>query len=261
MIVPVVLLLGAGGLGLYLRGRAKKKNMLGKVPPEPAAGSLVFFKRGSYYIVIRASTAQRGGPGQDPVGYPPFVWAVFMNDAIAKAPGSTELERVTAAAKDVLPLIAVAALDYADAVERAQRWVQGILGNVPAAPKPADYVVYGRGKGLLTVLIGQVPKLPDDPNVTPQPPFPPLDPPVFVWVLVRSSLLSEHLGAEVGSLLEGDEKVVLGFGQAGIYKDAVKLADDMAKGITFALWGHKPPYGTIDMVAIDAALRRRKKAA
>jgi hypothetical protein len=262
VILPFVIILGgAGGLGLYLRGQAKKKKMLSKVPPEPDAGAVVFFKRGPYYVVVRKSTTQRGGPGQDPVGYPPLVWAVFLNDAIAKAPGATELERVTAAAKDVPPLVAIGALTYDDAVLRSQVWVQGLIGNTPAAPKPAEYVAFGRAKGLLTLVIGQVPKLPPG-DSPPTPPFAPQDPPIFVWVVGASSMLRDAVasGGNVGDVLEGDE-ANFGFGMASTYKDAVKAADDKAKSLSFALWGHKPPYGTMDMIAIDAALRRRKKAA
>jgi hypothetical protein len=245
VIVPLLFVFGAGGLGLWVRARAKKKKMLGKVPAEPKMpGGYVAWKRGSHYVFVEKADSP-------PEVEPPFTWGVVPAEAIDAT--ATTLKVTDQGAI----LVAAGAPDYATAVHMAQRWMQGLLGNAPPAPAPGAGVAYGRAKGLITVVVGQA-VAPPPPGATPQTWKPaPTVPPTFVWAIFASSFLRDNLTVEPNEL---DPNVLLGSGQASSYQEAVKAADEKASGISFALWGHKPPYGTAEMLLADAALRRRKKA-
>lgn len=222
MIVPLLLIAGAGFGGLIAWGRKRKKkaNMLGKVPAEPKLpGGFVTFQRGPYLVFVEKADSP-------PDVEPPFTWGVVPMDDVRKAAGATEAEKAIAAAKGGGLLIAHGAQTYAEAIELAQEWTQGLLGNAPAEPTSGEFVVFGRGKGALTIFVGKVPagNLPTSGK--------------FQWAVLSSAAIAETLSAED---VMKDGPVVAG-GVADTYKDAVKAAEEKIAGMQ-AIWVHLPPFG------------------
>lgn len=224
MIVPLLLIAGAGFGGLIAWGRKRKKKakMLGKVPPEPITpGSFVAFRRGPYLIFVEKADSP-------PDIEPPFTWGVASWDLVKEAAGKTEAEKILNAAKAdaSVAIIAHGAQTYAEAIELSQEWTQGLLGNAPAEPASGEFVVFGRGKGALTIFVGKVPagNLPTSGK--------------FQWAVLSSAAIAETLSAED---VMKDGPVVAG-GVADTYKDAVKAAEEKIAGMQ-AIWVHLPPLG------------------